>query len=58
MLGFFAAVTRLVPQEAMRDAVKELGAGGDRGAQPEAFEKGRLYAEAVMAGKDPEAAIA
>jgi 2-oxoglutarate ferredoxin oxidoreductase subunit gamma len=58
MLGFFSAVTRLVPMEAMLEALRRSVPAGTEELNLKAFEKGRLYAEAVLAGKDPEAAIA
>ena len=39
MLGFFAAVTKIVPRETMRDAVKEFRAGRNRGTEPQGLRR-------------------
>ena len=44
--------------EAMLEALRRSVPAGTEELNLKAFEKGRLYAEAVVAGKDPEAAIA
>lgn len=46
MLGFFAAATRLVPQEAMRNAVKESVPPGTEDLNLRAFDAGWEYFEA------------
>lgn len=58
MLGFFSAITKLVPMEAMQEALRRSVPAGTEELNMKAFEKGRAYAEALVAGKDPEAAIA
>ncbi|HPS79904.1 MAG TPA: 2-oxoacid:acceptor oxidoreductase family protein [Thermoanaerobaculaceae bacterium] len=58
MLGFFSAITRLVPMDAMEEALRRSVPAGTEELNLKAFAKGRLYAEALLAGKDPEAAIA
>jgi len=44
MVGFFAGVTELVPDEAMRDAVRGSVPAGTEDLNLEAFEKGLEYA--------------
>ena len=58
MLGFFSAITRLVPMEAMREALRLSVPGGTEELNLRAFEKGREYAEELLAGRTPEAAKA
>ncbi len=45
MLGFFAAVTRIVPREAMRDAVKDSVPAGTEDLNLRAFDAGWDYFE-------------
>ncbi len=54
MLGFFSAVTKLVPLDAMREALRHSVPAGTEELNAKAFERGREYAEALMAGKTPE----
>ena len=55
MLGFFSAITGLVPMEAMRAALRHSVPAGTEELNMKAFEKGREYAEDLLAGRDPEA---
>jgi Pyruvate/2-oxoacid:ferredoxin oxidoreductase gamma subunit len=45
MLGFFAAVVKLVPREAMRDAVKDSVPAGTEDLNLKAFDSGWAYYE-------------
>jgi 2-oxoglutarate ferredoxin oxidoreductase subunit gamma len=58
MLGFFSAVTKLVPMEAMREALRLSVPSGTEELNLQAFEKGREYAEELLAGRTPEVARA
>jgi 2-oxoglutarate ferredoxin oxidoreductase subunit gamma len=58
MLGFFSAITGLVPMEAMRKALRESVPGGTEELNLKAFEQGRAFAEALQSGRAPEAAQA
>jgi 2-oxoglutarate ferredoxin oxidoreductase subunit gamma len=58
MLGFFSAITRLVPMDAMREALRHSVPAGTEGLNLKAFEKGREYAEELLVGRTPEAAKA
>ena len=53
MLGFFSAITRLVPLDAMREALRLSVPGGTEELNLKAFEKGREYAEELLAGRAP-----
>jgi len=55
MVGFFAAVTKLVPREAFRDAVKESVPAGTEELNLKAFDAGYSYYEEVY-GKPEQAA--
>jgi len=55
MLGFFSAITKLVPMEAMREALRHSVPAGTEELNMKAFEKGREYAEELLAGRTPEA---
>lgn len=48
MVGFFAGVTKLIPHEAMREAVRGSVPGGTEELNLEAFEKGLAYAESEI----------
>lgn len=56
MLGFFSAITKLVPLDAMREALKRSVPAGTEELNLKAFEKGCEHAEATLAGRAPEAA--
>ncbi len=66
MIGFAAAVTKLVPQEAFRDAVKESVPRGTEELNLRAFDAGWDYyqqeyggkGKKKSAGKDTEGAVA
>jgi 2-oxoglutarate ferredoxin oxidoreductase subunit gamma len=58
MLGFFSAITRLVPLDAMREALRHSVPAGTEELNMKAFEQGRAYAEELLAGRTPEAAKA
>jgi 2-oxoglutarate ferredoxin oxidoreductase subunit gamma len=58
MLGFFSAITRLVPMEAMREALRLSVPGGTEELNMKAFEQGCAYAEQLLEGRTPEAAKA
>ena len=58
MLGFFSAITKLVPMDAMREALRLSVPSGTEELNMKAFEKGREYAEELLAGRTPEAAKA
>jgi len=58
MLGFFSAVTKLVPLDAMREALRLSVPAGTEELNRKAFEKGREYAEELLAGRTPEVAQA
>jgi 2-oxoglutarate ferredoxin oxidoreductase subunit gamma len=58
MLGFFFAITKLVPLDAMRDALRLSVPSGTEELNLKAFEKGREHAEALLAGGAPEVAKA
>ena len=58
MLGFFSAITMLVPLDAMREALRHSVPSGTEELNMKAFEKGREYAEELLAGRTPEAARA
>ena len=51
MLGFFSAITKLVPMEAMREALRLSVPGGTEELNLKAFEKGREHAETLLAGE-------
>mgnify|MGYP005831364119 CR=1 FL=1 len=55
MVGFFAAVTKLVPREAFRNAVKESVPAGTEELNLKAFDAGYSYYEEVY-GKPAQAA--
>ncbi len=57
MVGFFAAVTKLVPREAFRNAVKESVPAGTEELNLKAFDAGYSYYEEVY-GKPAQAAAA
>ena len=48
MVGFFAGVTKLIPHQAMREAVRGSVPGGTEELNLEAFEKGLAYAESEI----------
>jgi len=54
MLGFFWAVTKLVPLDAMRDALRHSVPAGTEELNMKAFEKGREHAESLLAGETPQ----
>jgi 2-oxoglutarate ferredoxin oxidoreductase subunit gamma len=54
MLGFFTAVTKIAPKEAMRDAVKNSVPGGTEELNLKAFDAGYAYYEEEYEGKKPE----
>lgn len=54
MLGFFAAVTKIVPREAMQDAVKSSVPAGTEDLNLKAFNAGWNYYEEEYGGKKPE----
>jgi len=56
MLGFFSAITRLVPMDAMREALRLSVPSGTEELNLKAFERGRTYAEKLLADHAPEAA--
>ena len=58
MLGFFWAVTKIVPLEAMVDALRHSVPSGTEELNLKAFEHGRAYAEELLAGRTPEEAKA
>lgn len=57
MVGFFAAVTKLVPREAFRNAVKESVPAGTEELNLKAFDAGYAYYEEAY-GKPAQAAAA
>ena len=58
MLGFFSAITKLVPMDAMREALRLSVPSGTEELNLKAFEKGREYAEELLAGHTSEVAKA
>ena len=58
MLGFFSAVTKMVPLDAMREALRASVPAGTEELNLKAFEKGREHAEQVLAGEKPQGAKA
>jgi 2-oxoglutarate ferredoxin oxidoreductase subunit gamma len=58
MLGFFSAVTRLVPLDAMRDALRHSVPSGTEELNLKAFEKGREHAEKLLAAESAQVAKA
>lgn len=58
MVGFFAAVTRLVPREAIRNAVKESVPAGTEELNLKAFDAGYSYYEEAYGKKDAAQAAA
>ena len=58
MLGFFSAVTKLVPLDAMREALHASVPPGTETLNLKAFETGREFAEELLAGRTPEVAEA
>ena len=54
MLGFFAAVTKIVPREAMQDAVKTSVPAGTEELNLKAFNAGWKFYEEEYGGKKPD----
>jgi 2-oxoglutarate ferredoxin oxidoreductase subunit gamma len=53
MLGFFAAVSKIVPRDAMRNAVKDSVPPGTEDLNLKAFDAGYDYYEETYGGKGP-----
>jgi 2-oxoglutarate ferredoxin oxidoreductase subunit gamma len=58
MLGGFSAITKLVPLDAMREALRLSVPSGTEELNMKAFEQGLEYAEELLAGRTPEVAKA
>lgn len=58
MVGFFAAVTDLVPVEALRQSVEVSVPPGTEDLNRNAFERGYAYGQTFLAGKTPTAVAA
>jgi 2-oxoglutarate ferredoxin oxidoreductase subunit gamma len=58
MLGFFSAITKLVPVEAMREALRLSVPSGTEDLNLKAFERGWAFGEEMLAGRTPEVAQA
>jgi len=54
MVGFFAAVTKIVPRETIRNAVKESVPPGTEELNLKAFDAGYRYYEETYGQKDPD----
>jgi len=58
MLGGFSAITKLVPLDAMREALRLSVPSGTEELNMKAFEQGLEYAQELLAGRTPEVAKA
>ncbi len=56
MLGFFSSITKVVPRQAMVDALKASVPAGTEELNLKAFERGWAWAEDLLAGRTPELA--
>jgi len=54
MVGFFAAVTKIVPRETIRNAVKESVPPGTEELNLKAFDAGYRYYEETYGQQDPD----